>query len=410
MADININIIKEISGRYGDAFYLLDMERFRNNFIELQKSMCGYYKNSFIAYSYKTNYIPKICKMVNELGGYAEIVSEMELEIAKKSGVELNKIIFNGPYKDVKSVCELLFNGGIVNVDSVYDFNIIEEIAKNYSYKRFSIGIRCNFDISDGIVSRFGFDINGDEFFYVLNRIKELPNCELLGYHCHFASRNLEHWKNKVKGMIDIIENYYPYVPKYVCFGGGIFGKMDESLKSQFNCYIPSYQEYAEVIAKGFADKFNSLDREKQPMMFIEPGSALSADTMKFVSKIMGIKNIKGKNIATLLGSVYNINPTLNGKNPPIEIISENSGYREFYNDLDMGGYTCLESDYLYKGFNGNLEVGDYAVFGNIGSYSIVLKPPFILPNFPILEIVDNKIIEVKRGEVFDDLFRTYIF
>ena len=52
MADININIIKEISGRYGDAFYLLDMERFRNNFIELQKSMCGYYKNSFIAYSY----------------------------------------------------------------------------------------------------------------------------------------------------------------------------------------------------------------------------------------------------------------------------------------------------------------------------------------------------------------------
>jgi len=39
---------------------------------------------------------------------------------------------------------------------------------------------------------------------------------------------------------------------------------------------------------------------------------------MKFACKVESIKNIRGKDIATVLGSIYNINPTLNKKNPPV--------------------------------------------------------------------------------------------
>ena len=49
-------------------------------------------------------------------------------------------------------------------------------------------------------------------------------------------------------------------------------------------------------------------------------------------------------------------------------------------------------------------------VFGNVGSYSVVLKPPFILPNFPVIDISGDRVELIKRGEVFDDLFHTFSF
>lgn len=57
------------------------------------------YDNYIPGYSYKTNYAPHICKLVKSLGGYAEVVSDMELYVAKKIGYENSEIIYNGPCK-----------------------------------------------------------------------------------------------------------------------------------------------------------------------------------------------------------------------------------------------------------------------------------------------------------------------
>ena len=86
------------------------------------------------------------------------------------------------------------------------------------------------------------------------------------------------------------------------------------------------------------------------------------------------------------------------------------NGERKDYLDLDFGGFTCIESDYLYRHYDGSLAVGDIVEFGNVGSYSVVLKPPFILPNFPMIDISGNSVELIKRGEVFDDLFHTFEF
>ena len=77
---------------------------------------------------------------------------------------------------------------------------------------------------------------------------------------------------------------------------------------------------------------------------------------------------------------------------------------------MDFGGYTCIESDYLYRGFNGALAIDDYVVFDNVGSYSVVLKPPFILPNFAMLDYDDEAgtLELVKARESFDDIFKTF--
>ena len=54
----------------------------------------------------------------------------------------------------------------------------------------------------------------------------------------------------------------------------------------------------------------------------------------------------------------------------------------------------------------------NYVVFDNVGSYSIVLKPPFILPNFAILDydMDSDKPEMIKPQESFEEIFRTFSF
>ena len=395
--------LTDLRNQFGDAFYLLDSMQFRKNFHELKEAFQSIYPLFNIAYSYKTNYTPKLCKIINDLGGLAEVVSEMELEIARRVGVPSKKTIWNGPVKNYTVAESFLLEGGILNVDSQYEIELLKTIAQEHPSSTLNIGIRVNFPIGDGVTSRFGFDIDSDEFKDALD-LSKIKHIRLVCLHCHFASRNLEYWKPRVIQMFALIDEL-GIQPEMIDLGGGLYGKMPPSLQAQFSSVIPTYEEYASEIAPLFLDEFG----KNGPMLLIEPGSALVGDCMTFVTTVKNIKDVRGKKIATVLGSVYNINPTLNKKNPPIEIVSTSNSPKE-YEDLDFGGYTCIESDYLYKGYSGKLSVGDVVLFKNVGSYSIVLKPPFILPNFPILDISEGDVSIIKQQESFDDLFQTYEF
>lgn len=401
---LNKQVVNELRKEYGDAFYLLDSEQYRNNFLELRDSFRKIYPNFNIAYSYKTNYTPKFCKIVNELGGYAEIVSEMELEIALRVGVRPNRIIWNGPIKNSKKLEEFLVAGGTDNIDSIEELEVVKNIAEKHPDKTLNLGIRCNYEVNDGVVSRFGFDVDSEGFKNVLAFVTSTPNVHFINFQCHFAKRQIEYWPARAKGMVELIDRL-SIIPERIDIGGGLFGKMADSLKAQFTNEIPDYQAYAEAAARVFAEYF--ADKDVKPELLIEPGSAVVGDCMKFVGTVKIIKNVRGKWFATILGSQKNISMT--GINPPMEVIAMGGEQKE-YENLDMVGFTCIEGDVLYHNYNGKLAHEDAIVISNCGSYSLVMKPPFILPNFPVLDICGEKTEVIKRGEVFDDLFHTFNF
>ena len=399
---INSEVIENLRNKYGEAFYLLDSEKFKTNFLELKKTFTSIYPNFNIAYSYKTNYTPKLCKIVNELGGYAEVVSEMEAELAIRCGVDPSHIIWNGPIKNPEKLKEYLLKGVTVNIDSISEAEYIREIALK-AERTLNVGIRCNYDVKDGVVSRFGFDIDSDEFSKCLNIVTKTINLHFVNFQCHFAKRQVEYWPARAKGMIKLIDRI-GVIPERIDIGGGLFGKMEDSLKAQFSSVIPDYKDYAEAAATVFADYFK--DRDETPELIIEPGSAVVGDCMKFVGTVKTIKNVRGKYMASVLGSQKNI--SMSGVNPPMEVIHMSEG--KSYTGLDFVGFTCIEGDVLYKNYSGNLSVDDAIVISNCGSYSLVMKPPFILPNFPVLDICESEIEVIKRAETFEDIFHTFNF
>ena len=217
---------------HGDAFYLLDSKQFETNYRELKNAFSSIYPNFNIAYSYKTNYTPKLCKIVNRLGGYAEVVSEMEMELALRVGVQPTNVIWNGPIKNPAGLEKLLLAGGIVNIDSLDDLESIKPIVNSHLDKQFNLGIRVNYDVGDDVISRFGFDVDSCGFNECLNYVLKTSNITFHNLQCHFAKRSIEYWPARVKGMIQLIDKI-GIIPNRIDLGGGLFGKMEDSLKKQ---------------------------------------------------------------------------------------------------------------------------------------------------------------------------------
>ncbi len=399
--------IISLSQLYGNEFYIFDPDKFEYNIRNIDRIFSKYYSGFHIAYSYKTNYLPECCRIVDELGGYAEIVSEMELEIAHRCGVKNEDIIWNGPVKSMDPLSEFLLSGGVPNIDNIAEWKRISEVAEKILDHTVFVGLRCNFDIGDGVVSRFGVEAFGNDFIQILREIKEQRNVELYGIQCHFANRELKYWKNRIDGMLRIykyISEEFQMHPKRIDLGGGMSGEMSSDFARQIrheNCGIDDYAKQSAFIA---AEYFK--DNDDAPELVIEPGTAIVADTMKLVCQVKNIRCIRGKWIATVSASQKNI--SMQGINPPLEIIHINDG--EKYEDLDIAGFTCIESDYLYRGYDGELAAGDYVVFDYCGSYSLVYKPPFINPNIPVIgvgrDVRQAKLL--KRRETIEDVLCTY--
>lgn len=405
---LTTELLNSLSYRFGNAFYLLESESFEQNYKELTAAFKVYYQKFNIAYSYKTNYTPKLVKIVDRLGGYAEVVSDMEMEIALRSGVEPRKIIWNGPVKNGKKVKELLLTGGTVNIDSIFEIENIKRIAQEHPEHILNVGVRVNYDVGDGVLSRFGFDVEGEDFNTVLRFIESTPNIHLVNLQAHFAKRSSEFWTARAEGMLKVYDRVvekYGLKPERLDIGGGIYGKIPTSLRSQLGIGKITYDDYASRAAKLFAEHFK--DDPNAPYLFIEPGSAVAGDCMRFVSRIETIKTVRGKTIATVIGSQKNI--SMNGINPPMEVV-DGGGKPGKVENCDIVGFTCIEGDVIQKNYTGELGIGDFIVISNCGSYSIVMKPPFILPNFPVLDICGDEVEVIKRAETFDDLFHTFSF
>lgn len=386
-------------------YYVFDANSFIDNFNSLDREFKTIYPNYQIAYSFKTNYTPAVCKIILELGGYAEVVSDMEFELARKIGFPIEHIIYNGPGKE-KCYKDCVYNGGLLNIDNFHEVYSLCELSHPSEIK---VGLRVNFDVGNGLHSRFGIDAyNGDleKAIYILKD----NGIRVNGLHFHISrARNLDAWKKRIDTLLEIadtVEGLLNCELDYLDLGSGMFGDLVDKLKIQFPD-VPSYHDYAEVVAGTMATHFFS--RDKKPMLLTEPGTTLVSRYFSLFATVLDIKKIRDKNFALLDCSFHNAGEICGLKSVPMEIV-EKTGKEQFYDSIDLVGYTCLEQDIIYHNYSGELGVGSTVKFENVGGYSIVDKPPFIHPDIPIFMDKDSNRTCIKRAQTLDDIFAPYYF
>ena len=402
--------LAKLAQEHGDSFYLVSVDRFRTNLRELVSVFRTFYPRTSIGYSYKTNYTPLLCKVAHAEGCYAEVVSKLEYDLALRVGVPANRVIFNGPLKTAREIEEALLTGAVVNVDAASEVDAVEAVCRGRPDALLRVGIRCHFPLEAGHESRFGISTEGGELRAVLARLRALPNCAIQGIHCHFSEqRGLEAFRRRAQRMVELALEHFPdRPPASLDIGGGFFGRMPEVMRAQFGIEVPSYADYARAVAPAFAAAFPGDDA---PELILEPGAGVVADAVEFVAQVASLKRLGERRMAVTTGSIQNIRATPSRVQPPMRVVRDESrpGAPALEGPIDVTGYTCMEIDVLYRAYPGELRVGDFVVFGNVGAYTSVFKPPFIRPAPAMLAYSGEGAFTVaRRRESIDDLLVTY--
>ena len=405
---MNLETVGALARTYRTPFYAFFRDDFIANCRELTKEYEAVYTPFSIAYSFKTNYMPAACVCVKEMGGYAEVVSDHEYAIARKLGFLPERIIVNGPGKWY-GMEEMIADGAIVMLDNRFELERAMQITEK-TKKSATIGFRLNFDIGTNKASRFGFEADAPETRRAIEEAREHPCLRIVGLHFHLGgSRSPEAWECRAEKLTAYAEQLLMEEERKILdLGSGMFGHMHPDFAAQFNQRIPSFREYAAVVAGVFQRKYGALPVEKRPELIVEPGATVIADTMVYVTSVIAAKTVRGRCIAIVDGSVHQLGELGKKKQLPCHVIPTGAAGPAFCH-ADVSGYTCLEDDLLRRELDQPVRVGDTLVFENAGAYTNVMKPPFIRGGSKIISCTnDGAATLVKRDETADDLLSTY--
>lgn len=344
--------------------YIADKNDFKRNITDFVAAFRKYYPNYNIGYSFKTNYCKEFINVVKEIGGYAEVISPKEYQLARNYGFDDSRIIYNGVIPDLGNKIRCANHGGIVNVDNVGELGSLIGIYTS----PLAIGVRLNFDIGNGIVSRFGIDVDSKSYQEIIE-LQRRGLIKVKCVHCHISyARGLSYFKKRAEMMARYAKELRANI---VDIGGNMFGRMDDSLKAQYGEYIPLYEEYAKTIGEVFAREFP--DGEVQ--LITENGTPIVSTSMSLLATIIGKKVIRGKTMLVVDCKRDDVGFVCHTKNPPCNVLSNDSDYVEH---ATIYGCTCIENDIIHRDYSGPTNIGDKILISNVGAYGCNVANDFI--------------------------------
>lgn len=407
-ARLGPEVLRRLHAAHGPSFHLFNEARLISNVAELLSAFRAIYPKVGIGHSYKTNYVPAVARAMAAAGAVPEVVSSMEYALALRLGAAPTSIIVNGPVKRQDLLEQALPLGSLVNVDSLQEVDRVLAVADAHPDRTLRTGLRVNFPLAGLERSRFGLDATGADLREAMARLRTRANIVVEGLHCHLGGdRSAASYSTRAAQLIDLADVLFPAAPPaWLDIGGGFAGGMPDELRAQFKVPPPRYVDYAAAVAPVLLDRYGS--GPDAPLLILEPGMGLLSDTFEFVSRVEATKCVDGRHHAIIAGSIYNVKPTLNKFDLPVDVVHATPSAGSERNWI-VSGATCMEIDILHSGLQTDLSVGDDLVFLNTGAYTVVLQPPFIIPAPAIITVhADLRTTLARRAETLDDLMRTY--
>ena len=410
MEKIDYNVLKRLDEQFGSPFYIMDTNKYRLNLNSFLDAFRKRYKKVIAGYSFKTNYVPILCKIALKEGCFAEVVSEMEYELARKIG--FTNIIFNGPIKRSHILKQALDEGAIVNLDSEYEVDFVCRYKQQHPNNEIQVGIRINVNITDengkSVIQcglRFGrFGFPNEILAENINRLRQ-ADIKIVSLHGHTSTsdRAVINYKIIVQHMLSVCEKYELNDLSYFDVGGGFFGAAPEGMDLSGR---PKYADYANCIIDEV--ERNLWFKKYQPYIVIEPGASVVSNVFSYYTKVYQNKKVGNVNFVMVDGTVFDVKPTMHSNNLPHDVYAKESSISESI-ICDVVGSTCMEKDVMLKDVElPKINAGDFIQFRGVGAYTICLTPTFINFLEPILLEENNHFFEARRRQNINDVLNVY--
>jgi len=379
------NIIKrrsailQVLDRAGTPVFLCDRGILVDRYQELSQCLAPIWPRSIIAYSFKTNYQIARLQVFRELGGWAEVVSGREYQMARALGYPGEAIVFNGPYKSPPELAVAFSEGALVNVNDHDELDTIIGGAAS-SDATIALGMRLSCSLPRLGCSRFGFSIDNQEATAALAKIGQSPRLSLTALHMHLYGDTDDPgiYYEAVRRLGEFATEHIPnyqHALRFIDVGGG-FPAHTPKPNSRTSWNPQPISVYVNTITDCLRTFFP--DAHARPTIIVEPGRYLTADSVVLITRVLHVKTRDGVQMVTCNGSISMV--PLTHYCPQL--------LRAFSRQLEprrgplvpsvIYGATCRENDILYEGAFVEVGTGDYLVHYASGAYNASLTPAFI--------------------------------
>ena len=264
--------------------------------------------------------------------------------------------------------------GTRVNIDNLTEAEEIVQYVQENEIPNVHLGLRVNFDLESMVpgetstgeeVGRFGICYENGDLETALSFFYE-KGIALDGLHVHFTTktRSIAVYEAIAKKIREICQKYHLKL-KYIDIGGGFWG--GRALEGK-----PTMQHYAKTIVPILKEvKFDETE------LIVEPGSAMSATVVDYVTTVVSVKEIRNTRIVVVDGSSLHINPFMNNRRQTAVLPELGTNVVE---EQVICGATCLEHDrFMVLQNEKEIQIGSKMIFTNAGAYTMSLVSDFIV-------------------------------
>ena len=410
-----------LAGEYGTPLHVVNHSRLLADYERFESSFKSLYPNIAIGYSYKTNPLPGVIKVLHDAGALAEVISHFELWLAIELGVPAERIIFNGPGKTRDAIELAVHHGiGMINVDGISEIDEIARAARNAERKQ-NVGVRIITSV--GWSAQFGLSISSGNALEAFRRIRRHNHLLPTGLHLHLGTgiRDVTIYLQAVREMLEFARTVRTELEIHITrldLGGGFGvptvrpftgwdrrlilngrppGPVDVAAAAQPGDYA---REIIDLIRSYYPAQADTL-----PTVIFEPGRAITSSSQCLVLRVLAVKDGPsgvhsvildgGKNIAMPTGYEWHELLAVTGAAE-----ARDSCY-SFYGPLCHPGDLHFQS----KAFR-TLEAGDLVAIMDAGAYFIPNQMNFSNPRPAVVMVRDGQTFLLRQRESFQDIVR----
>ena len=422
-----------LADRFGTPLHVASARTLALRCDELARAFAGYGAKVRIHFSYKTNRVASILRVIHDRGLGAEVVDGYELWLADKLGVEPDDVVFNGPNKSEQELRVAMQQDiGLLVIDGLGELARVQRLAEELGC-RIRIGLRvCPDIVPKGVNTssmtgsrrnQFGLDLKAGEAGEAIRQAVAAPRLELRGLMAHIGSgiHDLKAWRRTVGKLLDLqlAATRAGAEPDLLDVGGGLGTRHSREFTTlEMLTYLGTgrlprppkpgradlFARYGEVVSRAVTSGCRARGLAL-PILVLEPGRALVSDAQVLLLRVGTVRQRPGVGTFALTdGGAMTVS---------MMFLSEYHAVLLANREAPVAGRTSVfgrlpsPMDVVYRNMPlPELEPDDVLAVMDAGAYFTSTATNFGGPR-PGVVVLDGERVEVaRRRETYEDLAR----
>lgn len=423
----------ELAGRYGTPLFVINDEKLTQAARSFKTAASDIYPGKVsVHYPFKCNAVPAVLEAMKASGLGAEVMTDIELELALRCGFGASEIIVNGPCKTAVFLERCLALGvGAIVVDSLQELELLGRLSAlggcgvdvllriNPDYV--PTGMNAGSATASRRGSVFGLDLKGGELAAAFMLLGKSPEITFRGIHLHIGTgiRRPQDYRNALAclGLVRALAREAHVRIDRLDVGGGFASPTSreftarEMLLYQLFGMLPGPRHDAAARPEAFLAEISravqeGLAQDVLPELILEPGRVLTSQSGILLLSVHYVKT--RPRIGTWLvtdGGLGTVTlPTFYEYH---EIILCNEVERPVAGKVTLTGPACFSGDVIYRGKHmPKVQRGEVIAIMDAGAYFTQLESNFGFPKTAIVAVRDGASRLIRRRETLDDIVR----